>query len=96
LICVGCTDPACDLCDSEDTEHCLRCTTGLYVHEKRCLSACPDGWNINEDGTACVTFSVADIGCLPFPFLIAALIGCLIACCGKLKKKKIRNTYVST
>ena len=95
-ICVRCPDPACDLCDSVDTRICLRCAKGLYVHEERCIPACPDGWKTNGDGTACVPFTMSDIACLPFPFLLTALILCLIACCGKCKKKKVRNTYVST
>ena len=96
LVCIGCSDPACELCDAEDPALCKRCAPTLYVHEGVCISACPEGWKTNDDSTACVLFTINDIGILPFPFLIAAFFGCLIALFGKCKKKPGRTKYIST
>lgn len=98
LICIGCTQEACELCDAEDPDICIRCTEGLYVHEGECVSGCPGGYKINDDATACVEFTINDIGIIPFPFLIAAFIGCVIALFGKCKKKLVgrNNKYIST
>ena len=41
-------------------------------------------------------FTINDLGIIPFPFLMAAFIGCVIACFGKCKKKKLRASYIST
>lgn len=62
------------------------------------MSGCPDNWRTNDDGTACVLFTINDIGILPFPFLIAAFFGCMIAMFGKCKKKLVgrNNKYIST
>ena len=98
LVCIGCVDPACELCDSADPSICKRCTTGLYVYDGKCKSGCPDGWKTNNDGTACVLFTINDIGIIPFPFLILAFICCLIAFFGRCKKKLAgrNNKYISS
>ena len=41
-------------------------------------------------------FTINDIGIIPFPFLCAAFIGCLIAVFGKCKKTPGRTKYIST
>ena len=66
------------------------------MHEGVCIPGCPEGWKTNDDSTACVLFTINDIGILPFPFLIAAFFGCLIALFGKCKKKPGRTKYIST
>ena len=68
------------------------------MNDGKCVSGCPDGWRTNNDGTACVIFTINDIGILPFPFLITAFFGCVIALFGKLKKKLVgrNNKYIST
>ena len=96
LTCISCHDAACELCDAEDTKICKRCAPGLYVHDGICESACPGGWKTNKDNTACALYTINDLGIIPFPFLMAAFIGCLIACFGKCKKKKLRASYIST
>ena len=98
LICIGCTDPACELCDAKEPGICKRCSDGLYVNDGVCVSGCPDGWKTNLDSTACVLFTINDIGIIPFPFLIMAFLGCMIAMFGKCKKKLVgrNNKYIST
>jgi hypothetical protein len=96
LICVGCFDPACELCDDVDPKICKRCSPGLFVHKGVCTTGCPAGWRDNDAGTACVLFTINDIGILPFPFLCAAFLGCLIAMFGKCKKTPGRTKYIST
>ena len=84
------------MCDAIDPGICKRCKEGHYVHEGLCWEACPSGYKVNDDKTACVLFTIDDIGILPFPFLIAAFFGCLIAMFGKCKKKPGRTKFIST
>ena len=86
----------CALCSPEDPSVCLDCIPPYVLHEGVCVTGCPGGYKENSDSTACIPFTINDIGILPFPFLIAAFFGCLIAIFGKCKKKPGRTKYIST
>lgn len=87
LTCMECEDTAtCEICDSEDPKMCKRCIGGLLLHNGKCVGGCPAEWKDNSDKTACIPRSINDMGILPFPFLIAAFFGCLIALFGQCKK----------
>lgn len=68
----------------------------MVLHEGICLGACPGGYKYNSEKTACIATTIDDIGILPFPWLIIAFFGCLIALFGKCKKKPGRTKYIST
>ena len=91
-----CTDPACKLCDPQNPDFCQECKAPLFVHEGKCVSGCPSEYRVNDNGTACVLFTINDIGIIYFPFLIAAFFGCLIALFGICKKKTGRTKFIST
>lgn len=93
---MACGDPSCALCDPNNPDFCLKCITGLKVHEGLCPASCPAGYRDNNEGTGCVLFTINDIGILPFPFLIAAFFMCLIALFGRCKKKPGRTKFIST
>lgn len=93
LTCIECEDTAtCELCDADFPGICKRCASGTLLHEGKCVGGCPLDYKDNTDKTACIPFSINDIGILPFPFLLAAFFGCLIVLFGKLKKKQVRGT----
>lgn len=97
LSCLECADQAgCEICDDSNIEKCLRCNNPLVLHEGICLGACPGGYKYNSEKTACIAQTIDDIGILPFPWLIIAFFGCLIALFGKCKKKPGRTKYIST
>jgi hypothetical protein len=51
------------------------------------LTACPPGWHPNEDITACRPWQLSDLGTLPYPFLIAAVVGAVVCSLGMMKKR---------
>lgn len=77
----------CNKCDNKNPDICLECDPGLYVHEGKCTTACPKGFIINKEKTACQIPTPDDLRKIYFPFLLAALIAITICCFGKLKKK---------
>lgn len=79
----------CELCPLENTEICLTCISPLYVHEGVCVPECPENFVVNDDKSACRNATLADLGILYFPFLIAALIFTIVILFGKCKKKAI-------
>lgn len=98
LTCIECGDPSmCELCDVENTKVCRKCVRPYLLNDDGiCVSSCPGGYKMNSDETACIPVTINDIGILPFPFLIAAFFGCLIAVFGKCKKKPGRTKFIST
>lgn len=87
----------CELCDVENTKVCRKCVRPYLLNDDGiCVSSCPGGYKMNSDETACIPVTINDIGILPFPFLIAAFFGCLIAVFGKCKKKPGRTKFIST
>ena len=90
-VCVGCTEPGCELCDPLSPEVCKICESPLLNHVGKCWSSCPSGWKQNPDGISCVEWTYNDLEKIPFPFLTLAFVLCMIACCGKCKKKKSRG-----
>jgi hypothetical protein len=79
----------CELCPLDDTATCLTCISPLYVFEGVCVSECPENFVVNDDGSACRNSTLADLGILYFPFLIAALLFTIVILFGKCKKKAI-------
>ena len=97
LTCVECGDASkCELCDVDNVDVCRKCVSDFLLHEDVCVQSCPGGYKENTDKTACIPITINDIGILPFPFLIAAFFGCLIAVFGKCKKKPGRTKFIST
>lgn len=95
-VCIGCTEPGCELCDPQSPELCKICESPLLNHEDKCYSSCPSKWKSDPEGNSCVEWTYNDLQMIPFPFLTLAFILCMIACCGKCKKKTIRGKRVST
>ena len=79
----------CDLCPLEDTSICLTCADPLYIYESVCVSECPEGFVVNDEGSACRNATLADLCILYFPFLIAAAIFTIVILFGRYKKKAI-------
>ena len=96
LLCLSCADETCKKCDTNNNDVCLLCKQDLLVHEGKCVSQCPSGFLPNKTNTVCQKFTINDIDIFPFPFLIAASVGCLIAVFGLCKKKAGRTKYIST
>ena len=80
---------SCQLCPLEATDTCIICVAPLYVFEAKCVPECPEGFVVNDDHSACRNSTLADLGILYFPFLIAALIFTIVILFGKCKKKAI-------
>ena len=83
-------EPGCDLCDIQNKTKCLRCTKPRVVYQGDCLDACPEGWHINKppgDGSACRPWQLVDLGILPYPYIIAAIIFTGICLFGLMKKR---------
>ena len=81
--CIACENPfMVKLCDPNSVDIALECIEPfLLTDDGKCIQ------NPNKE-VVTVAASINDIGILPFPFLIAALFGCLIAVFGSRKKKK--------
>jgi len=86
LTCFACNE-GCDLCDIQDINKCLRCTAPALVYDGSCISECPIGWVVNEEGVACRPWQLSDLGIIYFPFLICGAIFTAIILLGQLKKR---------
>ena len=97
-ICVLCTGNGCSVCDPYDVGTCIICLPPLVLHEGKCAAGCPQGWIVNAlvDKASCRPWTYNDLEVIPFPYLTLAFILCFIACCGKCKKKTIRDKRIST
>lgn len=88
-VCIPCTGSGCALCQLQDTDVCLKCEPPLYVHEGVCVAECPAGFRVNDDNSACRTSSLADLGILYFPWLIAATVLTLVCLFGLMRRREV-------
>ena len=86
----------CSVCDPLNLALCYKCIPPFVLHEGICITGCPGGFDETSDNAGCYSTDVKDIGIFYFPFLIAALFGCLIALCGNCKKKTGRTKFFSS
>ena len=61
------------------------------MHNSVCVDACPSGFVVNDDGTACRPWELRDMGIIWFPFLILALIFTIVCLCGLCRKRAYIN-----
>lgn len=86
LTCFPCL-PGCDLCDIQNKTKCLKCTAPTVVYQNECVSECPEGWVVEENGIACREWWIGDWPLVWFPFLITGLIFTIICLFGLMKKQ---------
>ena len=96
LICRACTGEGCALCDPDAPATCIRCEPPLLLVDGECVPTCPDGQIVDDEKVGCRDWTFNDLEKIYFPYLTLAAILCLIACCGKCKRKTIRDKRVST
>ena len=96
-VCIECANQdMCRRCNSTNLYQCFECFEPFKLVEGICKAGCPSGYKQSPDGSFCYSLAVNDIGIFPFPFLIVAFFGCLIAIFGLCKKKSGRTKYIST
>lgn len=86
----------CKRCNSTNLYQCYECFEPFKLVNGICKAGCPSGYSLSSDGKFCYSLAVNDIGIFPFPFLIVAFFGCLIAIFGLCKKKSGRTKYISS
>ena len=68
----------------------------LYVYNGTCMKICPEDWDINDAGTACVPITISDWPKIWFPWLCAAVLMIIIVWVGVCKRKPGRTKYISS
>lgn len=89
MICKGCLT-GCQKCDEKNQTKCYECIKPLILYNEQCLTDCPEGLRLNDDGTNCVVpdTEVKDLTLVYFPFLICALLMAIVAIGGEIKDRK--------
>ena len=86
----------CAVCDPNNLALCYKCIPPFVLFEGKCITGCPGGFDETSDNAGCYSTDTKDIGIFYFPFLIAAMFGCLIALCGNCKKSAGRTKFFSS
>ena len=86
--CFKCNDD-CDLCNTKNKSDCFVCTKPNISYQGNCVANCPDNWIVNEAGTACREWTLADAGIIPFPFVAAFIALSAVVLFGLLSKRGV-------